>query len=136
MRVKWNARRSVAAKPVVARSTPSVDPAGGSSSGRTADSDSANLGSNPSPPATICLRFVYLAGACEFWPSDEFDAARRTDDQQIGGARGKQSDRDHPGDLIDARLHRHRIGDRQIMNVENVVAVVGGDPLTPHGSAA
>lgn len=29
----------------------SEQPLGGSSSGRTADSDSANLGSNPSPPA-------------------------------------------------------------------------------------
>ena len=35
------------------------DPAGGgSSSGRTTDSDSVNLGSNPSPPANIQARFV------------------------------------------------------------------------------
>lgn len=30
-------------------------PIGGSSSGRTTDSDSVNLGSNPSPPARISL---------------------------------------------------------------------------------
>src|SRR3984885_7980994 len=125
MRVKWNARRSVAAKPVAVRSTRSVDPAGGSSSGRTADSDSANLGSNPSPPAT-----TYCP------PSDELDAGGRADDQQIGGTLGEQSDRDPPGDLIDARLHRHRVGDQQVMHIEDVIAVIGGDSLTPHRPAA
>src|SRR6185437_628780 len=33
------------------RSSSTFDPVGGSSNGRTADSDSASLGSNPSPPA-------------------------------------------------------------------------------------
>ncbi len=45
------------------------DPVGGSSNGRTANSDSASLGSNPSPPATtkplISNRFLYLP-AIEF----------------------------------------------------------------------
>ena len=39
------------------RNAPSF-PAGGSSNGRTADSDSASLGSNPSPPAT-CFPYVF-----------------------------------------------------------------------------
>jgi hypothetical protein len=50
------------------------EPLGGSSSGRTADSDSANLGSNPSPPAIwrpvrISL-IVFLSGkrCCELIP--------------------------------------------------------------------
>src|SRR5437879_5622522 len=70
MRVKSSARRSDAARPAAGRSTRSVKrggssgargsvlarsilyPAlGGSSSGRTTDSDSVYLGSNPSPPA-------------------------------------------------------------------------------------
>ena len=38
------------ARPVL--KNPRNAPAGGSSNGRTADSDSASLGSNPSPPAT------------------------------------------------------------------------------------
>ena len=56
-------------RPVARRNTPSVDAAlralailnaffGGSSSGRTTDSDSVNLGSNPSPPANSKARFV------------------------------------------------------------------------------
>src|SRR6267143_2052467 len=73
MRVKSSARRSDAAKLAAGRSTRSVKrfgltrgtqrgarpldfvsrPPGGSSSGRTTDSDSVYLGSNPSPPATL-----------------------------------------------------------------------------------
>src|ERR1700704_3870503 len=71
MRVKSSARRSDAARLAAGRSTRSVKrfgltrgtqlgarsldfvsrPPGGSSSGRTTDSDSVYLGSNPSPPA-------------------------------------------------------------------------------------
>src|SRR3982074_50208 len=70
MRVKSSARRSDAARPAAGPSTRSVKmgaeqgtqprarpqdfvsrPPGGSSSGRTTDSDSVYLGSNPSPPA-------------------------------------------------------------------------------------
>src|ERR1017187_8456958 len=52
MRARSSVRRSAVARLVAQDSTPSAESAaGGSSSGRTADSDSANLGSNPSPPA-------------------------------------------------------------------------------------
>src|ERR1700689_1080374 len=119
MRVKWNARRSVAAKPVAVRSTRSVDPAGGSSSGRTADSDSANLGSNPSPPATTASRATRLGA--EAAATGNARPAGAADDQQVGGTRRKQSDRDHAGNLIDGGLHRHRIGDPQIVHIQNVV---------------
>jgi hypothetical protein len=63
MRARSSVRKSVAARLAAGRSTRSAKrrsaaggpsapvSAGGSSSGRTADSDSANLGSNPSPPA-------------------------------------------------------------------------------------
>ena len=63
MRVRSSVRKSVVARLAADRSTPSVNHAdpvasaigllaasGGSSSGRTTDSDSVNLGSNPSPP--------------------------------------------------------------------------------------
>src|SRR5580700_7581409 len=70
MRAKWSARRSDAARPAADPSTRSVElatprawargvvrfdipPLGGSSSGRTTDSDSVYLGSNPSPPAKL-----------------------------------------------------------------------------------
>src|SRR5690348_16627885 len=59
MRVKSSVRRSASARLAAARSSRSANlhlrfqPLGGSSSGRTADSDSANLGSNPSPPAKL-----------------------------------------------------------------------------------
>src|SRR3569833_3524201 len=49
---KWSASRSDAARPVADLSTPSANRfGGGSSSGRTTDSDTGYLGSNPSPPA-------------------------------------------------------------------------------------
>src|SRR5580692_1694537 len=135
MRAKWNARRSAAAKRVAARSTRSVDPDGGSSSGRTADSDSANLGSNPSPPAKFKKPRTQMRG---FFPrrSDELHATGTTDDQQIGRARSEQPDGHHTGDLIEARLQRHRIGDRQPVHVEYLVAVISGGALAPHRAAA
>jgi hypothetical protein len=50
---RWSARKSACAKPAAPPNTPSAKHIlGGSSSGRTTDSDSVNLGSNPSPPAT------------------------------------------------------------------------------------
>src|SRR5580698_9490471 len=58
MPVRSNARRSAIARLAAGLSTPSANAAGrerflfgGSSSGRTTDSDSVYLGSNPSPPA-------------------------------------------------------------------------------------
>src|SRR5262245_8427090 len=53
------------------RSSSTLDPVGGSSNGRTADSDSASLGSNPSPPANwhqstflrLLLRTASLVGS-------------------------------------------------------------------------
>src|SRR5271154_2992249 len=110
MRAKWNARRSAAAKRVAARSTRSVDPDGGSSSGRTADSDSANLGSNPSPPAKF-EKTPHTGAGFFFRRSDELHAAGTTDDQQVGRARREQPDGHHAGDLIEARLQRHPIAD-------------------------
>src|SRR5580698_11324622 len=57
MPVKSSVRRSAIARPAAVPSTPSAKGGrerscfGGSSSGRTTDSDSVYLGSNPSPPA-------------------------------------------------------------------------------------
>src|SRR6185369_4830297 len=51
MRARSSVRRLASARPVAARSSRSAKSLGGSSSGRTTDSDSVNLGSNPSPPA-------------------------------------------------------------------------------------
>src|SRR5687768_12329566 len=59
MHARWSARRSAVAKRAADRSTPSASrwrfkprhDLGGSSNGRTTDSDSVYLGSNPSPPA-------------------------------------------------------------------------------------
>ena len=81
MRVKSNARRLASARHVAARSSPSANQRagagggqgaarrnprngsfGGSSSGRTTDSDSVNLGSNPSPPAKTKRPAAKVAG--------------------------------------------------------------------------
>ena len=82
-RAKSSARRSVCARRAGARSSRSANLAparvaevlrsrsddhrvGGSSSGRTSDSDSENLGSNPSPPATLArsANRAHLGRAC------------------------------------------------------------------------
>src|SRR6202167_849621 len=147
MRARSNARRSAVARLVADRSTPSAEcsagpagplarvSAGGSSSGRTADSDSANLGSNPSPPAKFKKPRTQMRG---FFPrrSDELHATGTTDDQQIGRARSEHPDGHHTGDLIEPRLQRHRIGDRHPVHVEYLVAVISGGALAPHRAAA
>src|SRR5690348_5183796 len=56
MRAKSSARKSASTRPAARRSIRSADALnpkgfGGSSNGRTTDSDSVYLGSNPSPPA-------------------------------------------------------------------------------------
>src|ERR1700684_2222781 len=51
-------------------------PAGGSSNGRTADSDSAGLGSNPSPPATQSILRRYLSRPSQIPPYSAGAATR------------------------------------------------------------
>ena len=45
------------------------------------------------------------------------------------GPTREQADRDHADELIDRRLQRHRVGDLQAVHVEDLVAVVGDEPL-------
>src|SRR5437879_9433348 len=64
------------------------------------------------------------------------DAVRGADEQQVGGAHGEQPDRDHAGDLVQLALERDRIRDLEIVDIEDVVAVIGHEALAPHGAAA
>ena len=63
--------------------------------------------------------------------SDRIDARSSTDDQQIGRAGRKQTDRDDTGDLIERGFRLHRGCDRQSVHVDDVIAVVGNAPLAP-----
>src|SRR3977135_3970697 len=158
MRVKSSARRSDAARLAAGRSTRSVKrfgltrgtqlgarsldfvsrPPGGSSSGRTTDSDSVYLGSNPSPPANwrgpaIGRSLFYLAAA-QAWLAG-LDAERGADQQYVCRARREQSDGHHARDLVELTLERDRISDAEIVDVEDVVAAVGDESLAPQRSA-
>ena len=58
-------------------------------------------------------------------------------DQHIGRPMGKQAYRDDAGNLVDAGFHFQRVGDRKIVDIENVIAIVSDeifapDRLTPH----
>lgn len=56
---------------------------GGSSSGRTTDSDSVSLGSNPSPPAIIC----YIRPSRKLYNVNNMDAyGRKHRKAQVGRA--------------------------------------------------
>ena len=56
-------------------------------------------------------------------------------EQAIGGAGGEQAVAHDPGNAVDLRFHRQRPRDGEVVNVENAVAVVGGDPLAQNGVA-
>ena len=96
MRAKSSARRSACARPVAARSSRSVNSLGGSSSGRTTDSDSVNLGSNPSPPATNLK--ARASGPSRLW--------LREQDREPREPRVRQASRSRS--LIQRTLHRIR----------------------------
>ena len=49
---------------------------------------------------------------------------------------GEQPHGDHAGDLVELTLERDRVGDGEAVDVEDVVAVVGHEPLAPHRVAA
>jgi len=53
---------------------------------------------------------------------------------EIRWTRGKQPRGDHTDNLIDRGLEGHRVADSQVMHVENVIAVVGDNLVTPHGA--
>ena len=119
---------------------------GGSSSGRTSDSDSENLGSNPSPPANLQLfpdaRGEVRSGSARFRRQrlepptprsgpllQHLHAARAADQQHVGRPVREDADRHDARDLVEARLQLERIRDLQIVHVEDVIAVVGDEVL-------
>ena len=63
-------------------------------------------------------------------------APRPADDDDVGRAAGEQADADHAGDLVELGLQAHRIGDGQVVHVQDPVAVVGDYPVAPYRLAA
>src|SRR4029077_7399422 len=64
------------------------------------------------------------------------NALRSTDQQQVRGTGGKKSNGHDPRDLVELTLQRHRIGNGETVDVQDVVAIVGQDAFTPHRPAA
>jgi hypothetical protein len=94
--------------------TPTV---GGSSSGRTSDSDSENPGSNPGPPAISSFAAVLTP------PGAPLRAARRP----VGARTARPS---RPGIWL-KRVPSRPDSRSQVVDVENLVAVVGHEALAP-----
>src|SRR5262245_28471910 len=74
----------------------------------------------------LVLRGLFLC-------SESVDAFVTGDDKNVGTSLREQPHRYHSHDLIDLALERDGVGDLQVMHVEDVVAVVRGDVLTPYG---
>ena len=82
---------------------------GGSSNGRTADSDSASLGSNPSPPASLFNSLVALDGPLRLFGSNVRTLAYSCRDQGLllGSAANQPAiDRDHSARHIVGQIGR------------------------------
>src|SRR5690242_12264983 len=58
------------------------------------------------------------------------------DQHDVGGSAGEQADRDDTGDLVQLAFESQRIGDHEVVHVEDVTAVVRHEPLAPHCSTA
>src|SRR5690606_3037326 len=58
------------------------------------------------------------------------------DDHDVRAAPGEQADAHHPGNLVDGGFHALRIGDPEIVDVQDDVAIVGGGALPPYRLAA
>jgi hypothetical protein len=59
-----------------------------------------------------------------------------TNQKNISRTARENSDGDDPGDLIDSRFHFQRIGYWQIVNIENVIAIVSYGVFAPYGLPA
>src|ERR1700754_1671222 len=55
--------------------------------------------------------------------------------QHVGGADGEQSNSHDAGELIQVAFQFRGVGDGELVDVEDVVAVVGDATLTPDGAA-
>src|SRR4051812_5428368 len=53
------------------------------------------------------------------------------EDHDVRGTRREQPHRHHAGDLVDGALEQQGIVDAQLVQIENVIAVVGDDLLAP-----
>ena len=59
-----------------------------------------------------------------------------TDQQYIGGALRKNPDRNDAGYAVDACFHLYRIGNLQVMHVQNVITIIRDKSFAPDWSAA
>src|SRR5690606_16197039 len=95
-------------------------------------------GSLPQNPAAPAAGFFF--GRSGVWsrlpPLLQDLRGLAADDDDVRAALREQPDADHARDLVDGRFHRRRVADLQAMDVQDPVAVVGGDPLAPHGLSA
>src|SRR6516162_6767250 len=73
---------------------------------------------------------------CATTASTRLDSLWGSDQQHIGAAYCEQSDSHDAANLVELALQSHRIGDHQPVDIEDVIAVVGDEPLAPHGTAA
>src|SRR5581483_11443315 len=66
----------------------------------------------------------------------DIDAGRGADEQHVGGADREESNSHHHGDLVELLLEGGWVGDRQVVNVEDVIAIVGDASLPPDRSSS
>src|SRR5581483_10285989 len=70
------------------------------------------------------------------WFLDDFDTVVAGDEQHIGRSVGEQANSHHPRQLVELLLEGRWVADGEVVDIEDVIAVVGSDPLTPDGASA
>src|SRR5437868_15264883 len=60
------------------------------------------------------------------------DAALRALQHDVRAAPREESDGDHAGDLVELGFEAHGVADRKSADIEDDVAVVGGEAAAPH----
>src|SRR4051812_35986803 len=68
-------------------------------------------------------------------PAVRFDTALRAEEEDVRPAPRKESVGHDACDLIDRGFELTRLGDLEVVDVQNAVAIVGDESLTPFGLA-